>query len=805
MHDLRYAWRVLVKNPGFLLTAVLTLAIGIGANTAIFSAINTVLLRPLPFPESDRLVFVRELVGRWRGGMTVPDFLDWRRDQTAFSHMAAYGSIFVSLSDGGNVERWPGRRVSADYFRVLGTSPALGRDFTAEDEPFGAGKHVILSDGLWRGRFTADRSIIGRALILNGESYTVIGIAAPEAQALREPDMFYMPLAITEAETHAPGNHWMTSIARLKPGVTSTQAEAQLAPLAIAAQKVRPGSNRQTTIVLDAMQEAEVGSLRQPLWILLAIVGIVLLIACANVASLVLIRSVARQREVAIRTALGASRWQIVRQLLIENILLAAIGGAVGMLLARWAKDLLPLLLPDTVLRFAHPSLDWRVLAFAAMLTLAVGLLSGLAPALRVSRRSPQDTLQEATRGSVGPQRHRLGAWLVIAEIALALMLMVGSGLLVRSFVRLLSVDPGFKPEGLVVMQVALPAVRYPEPAQLVRFFDQVLEGASATPGVKSAAVANVLPFSEARFGMPAPVEGTPEPKQLAAFPFYAYRAVSPDYFATLGIPVVQGRVFTADDRDGRPRVAVINQTAVRRYFPNGDAIGKRLRPDDGSRTAVEVVGIVADVKTFGLGQDVAPELYIATAQTPPFVWRTNDRTLSLAVRTITSDAPAVVPSIREMVRRLDSNVPTYQVMTMTQMMEASTATPQRYMFVVTAFGTIALALAALGIYGVMTFLVRQRTHEIGVRIALGAVRRDVLRLVFGRVVWLASIGLAIGLALALTLARWLGTFLFEIKPTDALTYVLGGVVLFAVALLAAYMPAYRATRIDPVTALRVE
>jgi putative ABC transport system permease protein len=806
MNDLRYAWRVLVKHPGFLLTAVLTLAIGIGANTAIFSAIDTVLLRPLPFPESDRLVFVRELVGRWHGGMTVPDFLDWRREQTPFKYMAAYGSIFVSLNDGANVERWPGRRVSADYFRVLGTPPALGRDFTAQDEPLGAAKSVILSEGLWRGRFNADHSIIGRALTLNGESYTVIGVAAPEAQALREPDMFYMPLAITEAETHETGNHWMTSIARLKPGVTSTQAEAQLLPLALATQKVRPGSNGKTTIVLDSMQEAEVGSLRQPLFILLAVVGVVLSIACANVANLVLIRSVARQREVAIRTALGASRWQIVRQLLIENILLAAIGGAVGLLVARWAKDLLPLLLPDTVLRFAHPSLDWRVLAFAALLTLAVGLLFGLAPALRVSRRAPQDTLQEATRGaSLSPRRHRLGASLVIAEIALALMLIVGAGLLVRSFVRLLSVDPGFKPDGVVVMQIALPEIRYREPEQDVRVFDQVLEGARLTPGVKSAGVSNAVPFRDEGYGMVAWIEGRPRPSAGGDWPNFAYRAVSPEYFAALGVPMVQGRAFSADDRAGRPRVAIINQAAARRYFPNGDAIGQHLLPDDGGDSAVEVVGIVADVKSSGLSQDVQPELFVTMAQTPGFVWRSNDRTLSLVVRTISSDPQAVVPSIRDMVRRLDSSVPTYQVMTMTRMIGESTAAPQRYMFVVTAFGSIALALAALGIYGVMTFLVRQRTHEIGVRMALGAARRDVLGLVFGRVVWLASIGLGIGLALALTLARWLGTFLFEIKPTDAMTYVLGGVVLFVVALLAAYMPAYRATRIDPVTALRVE
>jgi putative ABC transport system permease protein len=804
MTDLRYAVRVLLKNPGFLLTAVLTLAIGIGANTAIFSAINTVLLRPLPFPDADRLVLVREQIAGRRGGLTVPDFLDWRRDQTVFQYIEAHGSTYVSLADGGAVERWPARRVSADYFRVLGTPPVLGRDFTAAEEPFGAARHVIMSEGLWRARFNADPAIVGRALLLNGESVTVIGIAAPEAQALRDPDMFYLPLALTAAEIRSTGSHWLTGSARLKPGLTMAQAQAQLAPLADAAARVRPQSNRQTTIALQPMQDAMVGSLRQPLWTLLAIVGAVLLIACANVANLVLIRSVSRQREVAIRTALGASRWQIVRQLLVENLVLSAVGGAVGVLVAYWANDLLPLLLPETVLRFTQPAIDWRVLAFAAALTIAVGLLSGLAPALQVSRRRPQHVLQDATRGSVGPRRHRLGASLVIAEMALALMLLVGAGLLVRSFVRLLSVDPGIKPDGLVLMQVSLPEVRYGEPDRIIQFFDQLIERTQRTPGVKAASLSNAVPFRDSGSGMSAFIEGRPRPARFQDTPFFYYRSVSPDYFATLGVPLVNGRVFTPQDRAGRPRVAMLNQAAAKQYFPHEEAIGQRLLPDDDGAVA-EIVGIVADVKHFGLGEQPRPEMFIPYAQTPPFIWRSDERTMSLVVRTETADAQAIVPSIREAVHSLDASVPTYQVATMAQVMEASTATPQRYMFVVSAFGSIALVLAAVGIYGVMMFLVRQRAHEIGVRIALGAARADVLRLVLGRVVVLAAIGLGLGLALALTLARWLGTFLFEIKPTDALTYALGGVVLFVVAVLAAYVPARRATRIDPVTALRVE
>jgi putative ABC transport system permease protein len=805
MTDLRYAVRVLLKNPGFLLTAVLTLAIGIGANTAIFSAINTVLLQPLPFAQADRLVFVNEQIGRSRGGMTVPDFLDWRAGQTVFEPMAASGALFVSLADGGNVERWPARRVSADYFRVLATPPALGRDFTASDEPFGAAKTVILSDGVWRARFNADAAIIGRALILNGESYTVIGVSSPAAQAFRDPDLFYLPLALTPDEIKATGSHWMTAIGRLKPGLTIAQAEAQLAPLALATQQVRPWSNKQTTIALQPMQQAIVGSLRQPLWLLLAVVGAVLLIACANVANLVLIRSVARQREVAIRTALGASRWQIVRQLLVENLTLAAIGGVAGLFLANWAKALLPLLLPDSILRFAQPAIDWRVLAFTATLAIGIGLLSGLAPALQVSRRPPQDTLQDATRGSAGPRRHRLGASLVIAELALALMLLVGAGLLVRSFVRMLSVDPGIKPEGLVLMTLSLPQVRYDEPAQIVSFFDRVVEQTRQVPGVTSVGAANSVPFRDQGNGLVAFIDGRPRPTRFEDMSTYYFRSVSPDYFATLGVPVVKGRTFTSDDRAGRPRVGLINHTAARRYFPNENPIGLRLLPDDDGRGPVEIIGIVGDVKHFGLGAPTQAELFVPYAQASPFIWRAENRTLHLVVRTATTDPTSVVPSIRDLVRRLDATVPTYRAATMVEVMEGSTATPQRYMFVVSAFGSIALALAAIGIYGVMTFLVRQRTHEIGVRIALGAARRDVLRLVFGRVLMLTAIGLGIGLALAFSLARWLATFLFEIKPTDALTYVLGGAVLFAVAMLAAYLPAYRATRIDPVTALRVE
>jgi putative ABC transport system permease protein len=592
--------------------------------------------------------------------------------------------------------------------------------------------------------------------------------------------------------------------ARLKPGVTLAQAEAQLAPLALTTQQVRPWSNKSVTIALQPMQEAIVGSLRQPLWLLLAVVATVLLIACANVANLVLIRSVSRQREVAIRTALGASRWQIVRQLLIENLTLAAMGGIAGLLLAVWLQSALPLLLPDSVLRFAQPSIDWRVLAFTATLVVAIGLFSGIAPALLVSRRPPQSALQEASRGSSGgPQRHRLGASLVVAEIALALMLLVGAGLFVRSFVRLLSVDPGIKPEGLAVMTVSLPPVSYAEPEQSVQFYDRLLEGARQVPGVRIAGLANNVPFRDRGVGLGAPVEG--RPPQPGRFDGYFYRTISPDYFATLGVPMRQGRAFTADDRAGRPRVTIINETAARQYFAHENPIGLHLLPDDGVEGSVEVVGVVADVKHFGLGEETQAEMFVPFMQTPPFIWRASNRTLNLVIRTASTDATAVVPSIREVVRRLDPAVPTYRVASMTSVLEQSTATPQRYMVVVSVFGSIALALAAIGIYGVMTFLVRQRTHEIGVRIALGAARRDVLQLVFGRVLRLTTIGLIIGIALALSLARWLGTFLFEIKPTDALTYLGGGVVLFAVALLAAYVPAFRATRIDPVSALRVE
>jgi putative ABC transport system permease protein len=795
---------LLLKSPGFTLTAALTLAIGIGANSAIFSAINMALLQPLPFPEPDRLVFVREQIGKWRANLTVPDFLDWRRDQTVFQSLEAHGSTFVSLTDRGSVERWPALRVSADYFRVLGLPPALGRDFTAADEPYGAPKNVILSESLWRARFNADTTIIGRALVLNGESYTVIGVAAPEAQAWREPDIFYLPLAVTPNEVRETGNHWLTVAGRLKPGVSMAQAEAQLAPLAEATKRVRPGSNRQTNIALEPMQNAIVGSLREPLRMLLAVVVAVLLIACANVANLVLIRSVSRQREVAIRTALGASRWRIVRQLLIETLLLSAIGGALGLLVAHWAKDLLPLLLPESVLRFSQPAIDWRVLAFTGALTISVGMLSGLAPALQASRRDPQDMLQDASRGSVGPHRHRLGASLVVLEMALALMLLVGAGLLVRSFVRLLSVDPGIRAEGLLLVQVSLPEVRYGEPEQVVRFYDQLLERAQQTPGVTSAAASTSVPFRATGVGLVAFVEGRPRPARFEDMPGYFYRSISPDYFATLGVRLLKGRTLTPQDRAGRPRVAIINQTAARQYFPHEDPVGHRLLPDDDGPGPAEIIGIVADVKHFGLGEQTRAEMFVPYAQTPPFIWRISDRAMSLVVRTA-ADPKAIVPPIREIVHSLDSSVPTYQVATMEQAMAESTATPRRYMFVVSAFGSIALALAAIGIYGVMMFLVRQRTHEIGVRIALGAERGDVLRLVLGRVVWLTAIGLAIGIALALSLARWLGTFLFEIKPTDALTYMLGGVVLFAVALLAAYMPAHRATRIDPVTALRVE
>jgi putative ABC transport system permease protein len=803
MTDIRYATRLLLKNPGFTAIAVLTLALGIGATTAIFSGVDAVLLRPLPFPEPERLVFVWETLGRGRGGVTAPDFRDWRRDQRVFERLAVYAPTTIALTEGNETERVPARRVSADYFRVLGIRPTMGRDFIAADEPFGAPRTVIVSDAIWRGRFRADPAIVNQEVLLNGVRHTIIGVLPPGVALFERAEQVYVPLALTPAEIESTGSHFLTAIARLGPGLSIAQAQAGMAPIAARLAQVRPHSNREVSVLVTDMHATLVGNLRTPLLVFLGAVALVLLIACANIANLQLVRATGRQREVAIRGALGAGRRRILQQFLIESLVLAAFGGAAGVLVASWSSELVAWLIPSAVPRLTGSAIDLRVLTFAAVATLATGVIFGLAPAWQLSRRDLRERLNDGGRGSAGPERHRVSASLVVIEIALALTLLIGAGLLARSFLRLLAEEPGLRTQGVLTLRVSLPEVRYRESARVDSFYVTILERVRALPGVTSAGATSTLPLRSSGSSLVAPIDGRPKPTRIAEFPVFFYRGITPGYFQTLGIPILEGRDLSSDDREGRPRVAILNQTAARRYWPNGRAIGARLHPDDDGGPA-EVIGVVADTKHFGLAEATAPEMFIAISQAPPPFWRWMDRSMDLVVHMTGAPTQAVAP-IRAVVAAVDPALPVYQVTTMEGVLSESMVSPRRSMLMVSAFGAIALLLAAIGLYGVMAFLVSQRTHEIGVRVALGAAHRDILALVFGRSVRLCVIGLVLGLVAALGLSRFIATFLFRVTATDVVTYGVVSALLFAVALLASYVPARRAMRVDPVRALREE
>ncbi|MGH9163268.1 MAG: ADOP family duplicated permease, partial [Vicinamibacteraceae bacterium] len=787
--DLRFALRSVRRAPVLTFSVVGTLGLGIGATTAIFGGVNAVLLRPLPFPDADRLVFVWETPGEGRISVTAPDFLDWRREQRVFERLAAFTGTTVALTEAGETERLPARRVSADYFRVLGVRPALGRDFTAADEPFGAPKTLLLSDALWRGRFGADPSVLNRELILNGERHTIIGVLPPGVALQEEAEQLYVPLAITPAENAQPGNRFLRVIARLEGDVSFQQAESAMAAIMARLALVRPQSNRDWSARLTDLHETLVGDFRRPLLVLMAAVAFVLLIACANVANLQLVRATGRQREVAIRAALGAGRHRILRQSLVESLVLAAFGGAAGFLLGSWSARVMPWLMPAMESRFTASVVDWRLLAFAAVATMTTGLLFGSAPAWPLSRADLRDRLSEGGRGTAGPERHRASGSLVVVEIALALALLIGAGLLMRSFLWLQATEPGVRTERVLTFRVSLPEARYPESAQVGALFATVLERIRPLPGVMNAGATSALPLRGSGVSLGAPIEGRPKP--TPEFPMFFYRGVTPGYFRSLGISIVKGRDISPHDRVGRPRVAIINQAAALRYWPDDDPIGARLDPDDGGEP-VEVVGVVSDTRHFGLRQEPRAELFIAMQQPPPPFWGWMERSMDLVVHT-TGEATQVAASVRATVRAVDPALPIYQMMTMEEVVSESLAEPRKYVLLVSAFGVIALLLAAIGIYGVMAFIVTRRTHEIGVRVALGASRRDILTFVLGRSVRLSAIGLALGVVAAFAFSRSIAAFLVGVTATDVVTYGTASLFLLVVALLATYIPAQRA------------
>jgi predicted permease len=796
--DLRYGARMLKKNPGFTVIAVATLALGIGANTAIFSIVNAVLLRPFPYQEPERLMALQENISGSVGNtVSFPNFVDWRAQNTLWNSVAAVrANESFNLTGAGEPERLQGRIVSAEFLSTLGVQPIVGRNFLAEEDRPGANPTVILSYELWQRRFGADPGLIGRQLSLNNQSFTVIGVTPPNFQFGLEADIT-APLGLqAERFRVRGGDPGIRVVARLKPNVSPRQAETELNLIAARLEQQYPESNKGRRVSVTPLHENIVGNVRQPLLILLGAVGLVLLIACANVANLLLARASARQKEMAVRAALGASRATIIRQLLTESVLLAALGAALGILLAFWGVGFMTAQLPDGVPRLQQSRVDATVLVFTLAGSVLTGLLFGLAPALQASRPNLTEGLKEGERGSSG--RQWLRSVLVVGEIALTLTLLVGAGLLIQSFRRVLQVDPGFNPRNLLMMQIS---VNNPDGRQTANFFEQLQQQVLSLPGVNSVAVSNGLPFSNANRPIFI-IEGRPDSENKPSGIRYT---VSPDYFRTMGIELIRGRLFNSQDTRESQRVIVIDEELVRQYFPNEDPIGKRLKhgPDTPS---LEIVGVVRHTEQDSLdgqGPDQA-QFYTNFNQISLEGMPSNVRRINLLVRTEVEPL-SLAPTVRGQVASLNKDQAVFNVRAMEQVLAQSVA-PRRFsMLLLTVFAVAALALASLGIYGLMSFAVAQRAREIGVRMALGAQAGDVLRLVIGEGMKLALVGVALGLIASLAVTRTMKNLLFGVSAADPATFAALALLLTLIALLACFVPARRATKVDPVTALRAE
>jgi putative ABC transport system permease protein len=799
LQDLRYGARMLLKKPGFTLIAVLTLALGIGANTAIFSVVNAVLLQPLPYKDPDRLVMIREsrLPQFPEFSVSPGNFLDWKKQNTVFERLAAFNSSTFTLFGTDYPEPIRGMQVSDEFFSMLGVQPLLGRDFSAEEYQQGRDGVVILSHGLWQRRFAGDSNVINRVLTLSGRSYTVIGVM-PATFVFVRGTGFWTPMAFTGRDAQNHGNHYIAAVGQLKPDVTVDQARTEMVAIAGRLATQYPETNTGWSVKLIPLLEYIVQNVKPFLIVLLGAVAFVLLIACANVANLLLARAAGRHREIAIRAALGAGRVRIIRQLLTESVLLALIGGTIGMLLAAWGLDLLLQLAPQNLPRMSYVSLDGRVLVFATAITLLTAVIFGLAPALQYSKPNLNETMKDAGPGSTeGGRRQLVRNTLVVVEVASALVLLVSAGLLIKSFWQLQMIDPGFNPDNALTVSVALPRSKYPEENQRVAFFQQLIEEARALPGVNAAGVSSSIPLvndSVLGFG----VQGRP-PLPTGAGQSTNFYAVSGDYFKAMGIQLLRGRLFTERDTRDSSHVAVINETMARKIFPDEDPIGKRITFDSGEDNSdwFEIVGIVGDVKQYGLDETTPMQTYEPYTQQP-------QTSMTLVVRSA-GEPTNLTAAIRNAVLQIDKEQAISDIGSLDQHLSASIAQRQFSMLLLGIFAAVALVLAAVGIYGVLSYAVTQRTHEIGIRMALGAGQRDVLRLVIGQGMLLTLLGVAAGLAAAFALTRLMTTLLFEVKPTDPLTFILIALLLLVVALLACWIPARRATKVDPMIALRCE
>ncbi|HEX7330804.1 MAG TPA: ABC transporter permease [Pyrinomonadaceae bacterium] len=800
--DARYALRNLLRRPGFTLIAVVTLAVGIGANTAIFSAIHALLLKPLPFPELDRVVAIWDKMpsrGVMHNEVAVANYLDWQSQSQSFEQLALYRWWNANLTGIDPPERIQGFLVTANYLDALGMKPIMGRNFLAEESQPGKDAVAIITHSLWQRRFGGDPNILNKTITINSIVRTVVGVL-PEHFNFPKGGEIYAPLPMTPELMKNRNSHGYYVVGRLKPGASIEGSQAEIDNIMARLEQQFPESNKGWGATVFPIVADTVRLYDTALWVMMAAVGLVLLIACANVANLMLARASGRQREIALRTALGASRLRIVRQLLTESVIVALIGGALGMLIGFWGIDALRAANPGDAARFApgwyQLGLNFPVLMFTLGLSLFSGIVFGLAPALQVSKPNLNDSLKEGSRQTSGSS-HRLRSSLVVLEVALSLMLLVGAGLLGRSFLSLLKTDPGFNPDNVLTMTLVLPVAKYREEPQRVTFYQDLVQRVKANPGVESAALVSHLPLGGANASDSYLVEGVPEPAPGQEYDG-RYRVATPDYFRTMGISLVRGRSFTDQDKAGATPVVVVNETLARKHWPGEEAIGKRIRFYGPLERApwMEIVGVIRDVK-HELNIPIEPEYYLPLAQ---------DAWSGMVLVAKTSIEPSsLAPAIRQHVWAIDKDQPVFDVKTMQEVRSSSVALYSFSSVMLGIFAVVALLLASVGIYGVMAFAVTQRTQEIGIRMALGARTVDVLKLVVTHGMKLALLGLLIGLAGSWAITRFLEKMLVGVEPTDVLTFSAVSVFLLLAAFVACYLPARRATKVDPLVALRYE
>jgi putative ABC transport system permease protein len=809
--DIRFGIRSLIKRPGFTSIAVITLALGIGANTAIFSVVNATLLRPLPFKDPERIVMMWGYLPKLaqtseKLPSSAANYLGLVKQTQTLQELAAFRQWSWQLTHAGDPEQLQGVRVSANFFAALGASPALGQTFTPEQDQEGAAPVAIISHRFWQREFAADRNVLGKNLTLDGHTVTVVGVMprdfefpgganmVPGLQFATRNDI-WRPLAMTAQERNNQGSLNLAVLGRLKPGITINQAENELRSI----ETSLPLGTIGYTVNLVPLQKQMVGNIQRLLLVLLGTVVFVLLIACANVANLLLARASSRQKEMAIRGALGAGRWRIIRQLLTESMLLSLLGGLLGSLLAIWGTPLLVSLIPDKVPRIHEISVDLRVLGFALLISIITGIVFGLTPALQASRIDLNQSLKESARGTTGGLRqNRLRAFLIVSEVSLAVVLMIGASLLIKSFVRLLDVKPGFDPSHALTMEVSLPTLppsKYANDQEQAAFFQQVLDQLNHSPGVTAAGAVLSLPLTGAEESTDLFIEGRPRltADQRAQAD---YTVVTPDYFRALQIPLLKGRQFTDRDSKDAPGVIIINDALAHRYWPDTDPLGQRLTVGF-EQSPREIIGVVTSVKQLTLSAVALPTMYLPQLQRPA-----GDMTIVIRGN---GDPMSLGALARAQIHSVDPTIPVTNIRTMDEIFSASVAQQRFSMLLVGVFGALAVALAAIGIYGVMGYAVTQRKHEIAVRMALGAKTNQVLRLILKDGLVLASLGVVIGLAGAFALTRLMSSLLFDVKPTDAQTFIAVSALLIFVALLACFIPARRASKVDPLIALRSE